>query len=90
VVNPPPTAAFTFPTTCTAGTACSFDGSPSTDNGSIASWSWDFGDPNSTVDVSDLPAPSYTYSAPNTYTVTLTVTDNLGATNTVSHDVIVN
>jgi PKD repeat protein len=86
--NQSPTAAFTAPTTCTAGTPCPFDGSPSSDpEGPIASWSWDFGDLTTDTDVSVLQAPSYAYGAAGTYTVTLTVTDGSGVPNAVSHDV---
>lgn len=34
-------------------------------------WWWDFGDPNSTADTSSLANPTWTYSAPGIYTVTL-------------------
>lgn len=34
-------------------------------------WHWDFGDPSTTSDTSDEEEPSWTYSAPGTYSVTL-------------------
>lgn len=34
-------------------------------------WSWDFGDPGTTDDVSDESEPTWTYANPGTYTVTL-------------------
>jgi PKD repeat protein len=74
--NAPPTAGFTY--TCD-GTACQF-GSASTDAapGSIASYVWDFGDGGS----ADVANPSHTFatSVPADFTVTLTVTDDGGAT----------
>lgn len=81
--NAKPTAAFTA--ACT-DLACTFtDGSTDSD-GTIASYSWNFGD--QTAPVGDK-NPQHTYAAANTYTVTLTVTDNGGATGNVSHDVTV-
>ncbi|MEO8089705.1 MAG: PKD domain-containing protein [Gemmatimonadales bacterium] len=73
-VNSPPTAAFTF--TCTDLT-CSFDSGGSSDpGGSIVSQSWDFGD----AGTGSGDPPSHTFPATGTYPVTLTVTDNNGAT----------
>ncbi|MGB2984144.1 MAG: Ig-like domain-containing protein, partial [Candidatus Bipolaricaulia bacterium] len=49
------------------------------------SYEWDFGDGGS----SRLPNPSYTYSGPGTYVVTITVTDSRGITNSTSSVVTV-
>jgi PKD repeat protein len=75
-VNPPPTAGFTY--TCNAAD-CSFT-STSTDvaPGTIATYAWTFGD-GATEDW-NAPSHVYTISARTTFTVTLTVTDNEGAT----------
>jgi PKD repeat protein len=74
--NTPPTASFTR--TCNAA-QCIFT-STSTDvaPGTIAAHAWTFGD-GATADVKN-PSHTYTVSAPTDFTVTLTVTDNQGAT----------
>ncbi len=83
LANQLPTAAFT--SSC-SGLACSFDGSASSDpDGSIAGYAWDFGDGSTGSGI----APSHTYAADGTYSVTLTVTDNKGGTGTVTRTVTV-
>ena len=58
--------------------AYNFDGSGSTDNHFIESYSWDFGDGTTSNNVS----PSHTYTDPGTYDVVLTVTDSAGNSST--------
>jgi PKD repeat protein len=80
--NTPPTASFTY--ACT-GLSCNFTDSSVDPDGTIAGWSWTFGDGAS----STVKNPTRTYAAAGTYTVSLTVTDNGGATGTTSQAVTV-
>ncbi|MDR1877036.1 MAG: T9SS type B sorting domain-containing protein, partial [Flavobacteriaceae bacterium] len=56
--------------------------------GEIVEWQWDFGDPDSGDKNSDtVPNPEHSYANPGSYTVTLTVTDSFGCTDTISHEI---
>jgi PKD repeat protein len=79
----PPVANFTFfPTSPVTGQFVSFDGSSSFDpDGSVVGWSWNFGD-GSFLGFGLF--TSHAYSAIGSYTVTLTVRDNIGLTATKS------
>lgn len=79
--NSPPIARFT--STCTV-LNCSFNGSTSSDtDGSIAGYSWNFGDGMSGSGVS----PSHSYASAGDYAVTLTVTDDKGASGAATQTV---
>src|SRR2546427_767277 len=71
--NQPPTATFT--SNC-SGLSCSFTSTSSDPDGSIAGYSWTFGDGGTAT----AQNPSHTYGTGGSYTVTLTVSDNQGAT----------
>jgi YVTN family beta-propeller protein len=72
----PPLAAFSA-TSAVLGQPTSFDASASVDpDGSLASYTWSFGDGSTLVTTS--PTTSHTYTAAATYTATLTLTDNEG------------
>jgi DNA-binding beta-propeller fold protein YncE len=64
-----------------AGSATAFDASSAADSdGSIVRYDWDFGDGNVLLDGG--PTPTHVYTRPGTYTATLVVTDNEGASTT--------
>lgn len=52
-------------------------------------WLWDFGDPTATTDVSTAFAPSYTYPAPGTYSVTLIANPGAPCADTTIADYLV-
>ena len=65
-----------------AGLAVSFDAGASRDSdGTLARYDWDFGDGTTQTLFAGAPTTSHTYSAPGTYTATLTVTDHEGCSN---------
>ncbi|MCK4424208.1 PKD domain-containing protein, partial [Candidatus Bathyarchaeota archaeon] len=80
VLNRPPVASFTeSATTVFAGEVIQFNASASYDpDGSIVSYTWNFGDDNITT--SFTTTINHTYTTPGTYNVTLTVTDDDGLT----------
>ena len=80
--NIAPTADFTY---TTSDLTASFTDQSSDPDGSIVAWSWNFGDGST----STAQNPSHTYAAAGTYTVSLTVTDNDGATDATSKNVTV-
>jgi hypothetical protein len=64
-----------------AGSATQFDASGAADpDGTIVRYDWDFGDGTRLRDGG--PSPQHVYTLPGTYTVTLVVTDNEGASTT--------
>ena len=80
--NTSPVAAFTED--CT-GLTCNFTDGSSDSDGSVTGWNWNF---ESGVSSSQQ-NPSHTFTVAGTHLVSLTVTDNQGATNTVSQNVTV-
>ena len=81
-LNQAPTAVFT---SSVNQLQVAFDASGSSDaDGTVASYSWDFGDGSTGTGVS----PTHTYAEAGSYPVVLTVTDNGGATAGVTQAVV--
>jgi PKD repeat protein len=71
--NLPPVGSFSYG--CT-GLSCAFTDASTDPDGTVVAWAWDFGDGSTSSDQS----PTHEYGAAGTYTVSLTVTDDDGAT----------
>lgn len=87
VPNQKPVALFDAPDKVKKNTAAIFDASASYDpDGSIAAYEWDFGDGYRAVG----PRVQHAFNKKGNFNVTLKVTDNRGATATVTHKIKVN
>lgn len=97
-----PTASFLAPSTALASQPVSFNASSSSDpsantasitntsyaiSSGISSYQWTWGDGTSTT--STTPAATHTYAGVGTYQASLAVTDKLGFTSTVTHQVAI-
>jgi len=86
VGNQSPVASFSYtPASPTTDDTVIFSDSSSDSDGSIMDWYWNFGDGNTSTDQS----PTHNFAAAGTYVVTLTVTDDGGASDTYSANITV-
>jgi hypothetical protein len=84
--NLPPLASFTAePASGVAPLVVAFDGSGSTDDGSVSAYAWDFGDGAEGAGAQ----VSHEYVQSGQYTAKLTVTDDRGATGVASRSIVV-
>ena len=80
--NAPPTAAFSA--SCSL-LSCLFTDHSTDSDGAVTAWSWSFGDGGS----STLRSPSHAFATAGSYPITLTATDDLGASQQASGSVTV-
>lgn len=81
--NTPPTASFT---STLSGRTVTTDAAASSDaDGTVVGYAWDFGDGS----VASGPQAVHTYTSAGSHVITLTVTDDRGATGTVTQTVVV-
>ncbi|NTU71370.1 MAG: PBP1A family penicillin-binding protein [Coriobacteriia bacterium] len=84
--NEPPKAEFTLPATAASGEKVALDGTASTDDGTITTWYWEFGD-GTTAKGSKV---SHAWPSAGAYDVTLWVTDDSGQQGSVTKTIRVN
>ena len=85
--NQPPVAAFTFTCSATVAHQCSFDGSTSTDDVAVTQYTWNWGNGSSESHV--RATATNTWAAAGTVSVTLTVRDAGGLTNSITKQVAI-
>ncbi len=84
--NVPPTAVIgASPTEGIAPLSVSFSGTGTDTDGTVTNYTWNFGDGSS----ANVQNPSHIYISAGTYTATLTVTDNGGATGSATKQIVV-
>ena len=87
-VNQPPVAVFV---PAVNNLSVGVNASQSTDpDGTVTGYAWNFGEPASASNTASGVSAAHTYAAPGSYTVTLTVTDNAGASAVSQQQVTVN
>ena len=87
-ISEAPIAAFSYESSCVSEPVLFSDESQSAVD-SISAWMWHFNDPGSISDTSSMQNPSYSFSQPGIYHVSLTITDSTGCTDMVVQDVVI-
>ncbi len=85
-VNTVPIALFSFtPSNATVGEEVTFTDQSGDAEGTIASWSWDFGDGNTSAEQN----PKHVYTESGTFKITLVVTDESNESGSYSEDIVI-
>lgn len=84
-----PVAMFIAPDVCLNQSTTFMDQSTWTES-KITEWDWNFGDLLSVYDTASVRNPVYRYDRPGTYNALLTVTNEFGCNDTISHQLRVN
>jgi gliding motility-associated-like protein len=92
-INVLPDAGFIAPEICLTDPFAPFIDTSKVSTGTIASWQWNFGDPNANAgnpNTSTLQNPTHRYTVVGNYTATLIVASNNGCADTISRTFTVN
>jgi len=84
-----PTADFDYNEYCLGNETEFFDNSELNGGSVITTWQWNFGDPLSGDNTSDLQNPTHIFTDAGTFTVTLIVSNTDGCSDTTAQDIIV-
>ena len=84
-IKPHPSVEYTFGNTC-LNEPVNFSPEPATNNNSIKTWQWDFGDGIK----SNIKNTVHSFEAPGSYNVTLSATDTVGCESSVTHSIKIN
>jgi len=85
-----PNADYFYQETCLGDSVYFTDNSNNNNGPDIISWSWDFDDPLSGVNnFSTLQNPAHMFTGPDTYTVSLVVTNGEGCIDSAIYDIVV-
>jgi gliding motility-associated-like protein len=93
IVNVLPKAGFITPEACISDLASQFIDTSKVNPGTVAAWSWNFGDPNANAgnpNVSNAQNATHHFTVTGPYTTQLVAISNQGCTDTITHTFFVN
>lgn len=84
-INDAPDAWFSIPLTACAGSDVSILDSSTANSGTLSTWTWTLGDSSS----ASLPVFNHAYQAPGTYNITMTVTTDVGCSDSITRNITI-